>query len=574
MNTFKRKKWMIPDPISEKELEEIVEHIKCSSLFAKVLASKFGKDLNRIDDFLSSDLSQLKDPFIIKDLEKGAMRVISAIHSNERICVYGDFDMDGLTATALLYTVLQELGADVLSYIPDRIDEGYGISQNALQKLIEKGVSVVISVDCGIKSNEEVSFLKKNKVDMIITDHHEPGIKIPDAYAVINTKLNSEDNGLRELAGVGIAFKLAHGILKIWKESKKSEIDLDLRWLLDFVAIGTIADVVPLTGENRILVKSGMKILAQTRKTGLQYVMERCNIKKSINPYHVAFLIAPRFNAAGRLGKAEEALELLLTNEILVADKLSLKMEEYNEERKNIEQLIMEEADSMMKESVNDFIAVLEKESWHTGVIGIVASKLSEKWKKPVILIGSEKENRRGSGRSFGDFNLIEALDQMSELFQSFGGHKAAAGLSIEEKNISQLKSRLNDYAGKCSKDIFMDKLFVASICMAKDLNIDNINELSRMQPFGFGNPQPVFLIKNMQLISTPKILKQKHVSFRFKKDDMFFSAIWFSGKEYLESQQEMIPDTFYDIAFQPDINDYYSPPRLSLKIVDMAASE
>ena len=574
MKSFQNKSWHVRTDYSDEDISFIREHIGCSFLMAKVLFNRFGSDIEEIRSFLAPSLSQLQNPCLMKDFKKAADRILLAIEREEKICIYGDFDMDGLTATALLYEVLLNLGAKVDTYIPDRIDEGYGIHKQALSRIVSNGVSLLISVDCGIKAVDEVAFLKESQVDCIITDHHEKGVELPSAFAVLNPKLVDSDVSLRDLSCVGVAFKLAHGVLMQWKEANHVRHEFDLRRSLDFVAMGTIADVVPLTGENRILVKTGLAVLNKSGRTGLQYVMERAKIKSTLNTYHVAFLLAPRFNAAGRLGKAEEAFRLLITQDSKEADELSLKLDDYNEKRRKIEGQILEEAEEKLKKRAGDRIVVIEDKNWHTGIIGIVASRLSERWKRPVLLIGSEREKRRGSGRSYGDFNLIEALEHVGDIFESYGGHKAACGFSIKQENVRELCKRLNQYADACSKEVFHAKLNISSLVDDDELNATTFEELKALEPYGYGNTRPAFLLKGCKLTSKPRIFKEKHVSFKLSANDKILSAVWYNGYEYLKANDELQVNTKVDVVFQLDMDNYHTPPKVSLKIEDMAFAE
>jgi single-stranded-DNA-specific exonuclease len=347
----------------------------------------------------------------------------------------------------------------------------------------------------------------------------------------------------------------------------------DLKNALDFVALGTIADVVPLTGENRILVRAGLNVLNKSRRTGLQYIMERAGIKTSLNTYHVAFLMAPRFNAAGRLGKANEALRLLLTDDAREADDLSLRLEDYNDRRRRIETEILARAEGMLLSSSPGRVAVLEDPAWHTGIIGIVASRLAEKWKRPVILIGSEKDRRRGSGRSFGEFNLIEALETMPDLFESFGGHRAACGFSIKEERIDALRTRLHAHAERLSDEIFEGKIAVAAAIEPADVSTATCAELTKLEPFGYGNPKPVFVIRRAKVLSEPQFFKEKHVGLKLDKDGQVLPAVWYNANEVIKGQGALTGRKV-DVAFHMDIDDYYMPPRAVLKVEDISFPE
>ena len=574
MESLKKKKWVLADDLLGQDLEKIRNISGCSPLVARILRDRFGSDHRAIEDFLNPKLSNLIDPFALTDFKKAAERILHAVERKERIWIYGDFDMDGLTSAAVMEEVLLSLQAYVSIYVPDRIDEGYGLHLSALEKIASEGAGLIITVDCGIKAVEEVEYLRGKKIDCIITDHHEPGQVLPQAYAVLNPKLLPQNSEVKNLSGVGVAFKLAHSLLKLWSEQKGRRPDYDLRRCLDYVALGTIADVVPLTGENRILVRAGLKVLSATPRKGLCYVKEKAGIRGDMSSYHVGFQMAPRFNAAGRIGKVHEAYRLLVSDNVEEADTLSYKLEQYNEQRRQIQGQILSEAEEKLMACREDRIAVLEDKKWHTGIIGIVASRLAERWKRPVLLIGSEKGKRRGSGRSFGDFNLIESLEMIPEIFESFGGHKAACGFTIEEDSIQALRSFLNDHIRKLRDDIFEDRLPISARTDIAEISPETYKDLRLLEPFGFGNPRPVFLIEELKLAAVPKVLKDRHISFRFKKQGHFFPAIWFNGVDYIEDPASLNGDSLFNIVFQMDLDSFFKPPRIKLKIEDMVIEQ
>ncbi|MBN1522552.1 MAG: single-stranded-DNA-specific exonuclease RecJ [Candidatus Aureabacteria bacterium] len=573
MKSFQKKTWEMAGSRSQKDIEAFRDDLRCSPLLARVLVSKFGQDIEAAREFLNPRLSNMTDPFSVEGYRDAAERIVRSLQAKEKICIYGDFDMDGLAGTALLYEVLRFFQADVCTYIPNRIDEGYGMHREALETLTAAGIKLMISVDCGIKAVQEVRFLNEKGVDCIITDHHEPGEELPGAFVVLNPKLLGDDHQTRDLAGVGVAFELAYALLKYVREKEIFDCSFDLRTSLDYVALGTIADVVPLTGENRILVSNGLSVLGKTSRKGLRSVMARAKINNPPGPYHVAFLIAPRFNAAGRLGKAHEAFDLLVSQSDEQTEHLSMNLEDYNEERRAMEMQVLSDAEDKLKDDSDCLIPVLEDKSWHTGIIGIVASRLSERWRRPFLLIGSEKDVRRGSGRSYGRFNLIEALDSVSELFENFGGHKAACGFTIREENIEELRRRLNIFAGNCPEDIFESKIFVSDEVRASELSLESLEDLRRLEPFGYGNSRPFFLMNKMKILRSPRVFKDKHVSFELEKEEELFSAIWYNGKEFVGGNAERMNGLSVDVVFQPDV-DTYSAPRVILKIEDMAFSE
>jgi len=425
-----RKKWEYKE-INEDKISEISKRFNVPYLLAKVIANReFGSE-EEISRYLNTDISNLYDPYLIKDMEIGVDRVIKAINNKEKILVYGDYDVDGITSITVVKKFFEDLGINILTYLPNRLDEGYGLNKLAIDEIQKMNVNLIITVDCGISAIDEVEYANSKRFDVIITDHHECGEILPNAYAIINPKRDDSEYPFKQLAGVGVAFKFIQAI------SKKLNLPED-RYLkyLDIVCIGTIADIVPLIDENRIIAKNGLELLKNTKNIGVRALINKCGFNH-IDSSVISFGLSPRINACGRIGNPQTALDLFLTNDVYEAEKLANELNEANYERQAIEKKIFENAKELIAINKLDEkpIIVLGNENWHHGVIGIVASKLVELYYKPCVLICFEGDEGKGSGRSIAGFDLFSAISDSGELLEKYGGHEMAVGLSINRDN-------------------------------------------------------------------------------------------------------------------------------------------
>ncbi len=567
------KRWVIA-PSQPALTEILVRQLRLCVPIAQVLVNRGFRDADRASQFLNPQLRQLGDPFDLPEMAAAVDRILAAIQNRERVVIYGDYDVDGVTSSALLQLVLRAAGATVTNFLPHRMDEGYGLTNDGIGRCLkEHEPQLLLAVDCGTSSASEVADLKKLKVDTIVLDHHEPGGKLPQCVALVNPKAAgrvrsrgaaSGDADYSYLASVGVSFKLAHALLK--RDRQLSE-RIDLRDHLDLVAVGTVADVVPLIGENRILVKAGLERLPHTRKLGLRALMDVAGVTDEVSPYHVGFRIAPRLNAAGRLSDATAALELLLTDDLVRAKELATLLDQHNAERQRIEDGMVAEAMAMAREQERDRVLVLAKSAWHVGVIGIVASRIQREFYKPTIVIGIEDKVGKGSCRSVTGFSIVAALQHCAPLLERFGGHEMAAGLSVKAGHVEELRRRLNAFAADELKD---DDL---SPCVRIDavatLNIfddDFFEQLARLEPCGPENPAPVFVVEGVRLRGAPRVVGKNHLRFNVTDGDTSAQAIWW-GEGDVE-----LPRAGFDVAFTPELNEFRGVENVQLKVKDVRA--
>jgi single-stranded-DNA-specific exonuclease len=555
------KRWVIAKP--EPALAEtLARELHLALPITQVLVNRGYRTVDAASSFLNPQLRQLGDPFELPDMDAAVVRILAAIATKERIVIYGDYDVDGVTSSALLQRVLQAAGATVANFLPQRAEEGYGLSQDGIARCLkEHKPQLLIAVDCGTSSAREIADLQKQGVDTIVLDHHEPPGELPKCVALVNPK-RIAGSALGVLASVGVAFKLAHALLK--REKQLAE-RIDLREHLDLVAIGTVADIVPLTGENRILVRAGMERLPQTQKIGLRALMEIADVPDKVTTYHVGFRIGPRLNAAGRLADAMAALELLLTNDAARAADLAKLLNEHNAKRQGIESQITEEAIAMARANSGDRVLVLAKEGWHVGVIGIVASRVLQAFHRPTVVIGIEEGMGRGSCRSVSGFSIVAALQHCAPLLEKFGGHEMAAGLSVKAGKIDELRETLNEFAATMLKDEdLLPQVRIDAMVKLDDLDADFFEQLERLEPCGTENPTPVFVVEGVHLRGKPRIVGKNHLRFSVTDGDTTLQAIWW-GKGDFE-----FPEGAFDIAFTPELNEYGGRESVQLKVRDI----
>lgn len=483
-------------------LGAIMDEFHIPEIVARSMINRGVDTVPKARAYLAENLSFLHDAYLLKGMDKAVSRIQKAIHDKEKICVYGDYDVDGITSTAVMIRTLRKLGADSVYYIPNRIEEGYGLNMSSMDRINALGVRLIVTVDCGIRSIEVVERAKELGMDVVITDHHECDGVLPEAYCIINP--NQEDCGYPHnfLAGVGIAFKLAVALLE------KNGYGAFSDDLLDIVSIGTIADVVPLLDENRIIVKNGLKRIENTKNEGIKALLEVCSLSgKELNAYNVAFMVAPRINAAGRIADARECVELLLTEDTGRAMEIARKLDSDNRERQGIENEILNVAADMIEKTVDpdkDRVLVLCNEDWHIGVIGIVASRLVERYNLPAFIMAQDGEFGKGSARSISGFNLFEAMSRHEKLFERFGGHEMAAGFTIRVDRIDELKARMNEeLIRSIGKEKPVPEVLVDYRLSPADITVETVRKLKLMEPFGAGNPSPVFVYRGLSILSS-----------------------------------------------------------------------
>lgn len=543
------KKWEFYEENSE-EIIDIAKKHNISELLTKILVNRGIIDDKEIDTFLNPTRNDFYDPYLMPDMDKAVERIIKAINNQEKVMIYGDYDVDGITSITVLKKFLEERGLKTGHYIPNRLEEGYGLNENAIRSIAEQKYTLMITVDCGISGIEEVELANQLGIETIITDHHEQSESLPNAYAIINAKRKDSQYPFRGLAGCGAVFKLIQAIsLRLGLEEKEF-----LKYL-DIVCVGTISDIVPLVDENRVIAKLGLKLVAQTRNIGLRELILQSGYKK-IDSNTISFGVAPRINACGRMGYQEEALDLFLTNNIEEARKITTRLNSYNLERQTKEKDIFEQAiKELEKEDIEKLnTIVLSGDNWHHGVIGIVASKLTEKFYKPTILICFEDNIGKGSGRSLPGFDLHKALVETSAYLEKYGGHEMAVGLSLKKEKYNDFKLAFEEIAKSKNIQQIIPVIKIDSIITAKDVNKKTIQDLEMLEPFGEKNKNPIFVYKNLKIDSIRALSEGKHLKLTLKDDNLLINAIGFN-LGYL-SEEYLIGDKI-DIAGNLEINKY-----------------
>ena len=508
------------------------------------------------------------DPFSIRDMRKAVDRIEAAIENFEKIAVYGDYDADGVTATSLLYSYLCERGADVLFYIPEREKEGYGMHEESVRWIKEQGITLVITVDNGIAAVEEVKFAASIGVDVVITDHHKPGEVLPDAVAVVDPHREDETCTFRDYAGVGVAFKLVQAL-------EGGEPDSLLEQYADLVALGTVADVVDLYGENRALVKRGLTYLAQSDRPGIQALIEQSGMSgKKLTGTNIAFSLAPRINAAGRMGSPQRAVRLLLAEDEMEATSLAEEICEENRRRQQLEKDVLVQIDQMILEHPEwmiDRVIVLAGENWHRGVIGIAAARVAEKYGRPCILLSIEAGEARGSGRSLPGFSLYDAIKSAEEYLDAFGGHDLAAGVSLQAQNIDSFRAAINRWAADCYPQMPVPSITLSCKLKPESLQLSKIADIPYLEPFGSGNPIPVYGLCRMRLDRIQPIGGGNHVRLMLSRDGISVAAVWFGVTKDAVPCQE---GELVDLAVTLSKSEYRGEETLSILVKDLRPSD
>ncbi len=521
-----------------------------------------------IEDFLHND-TEIEPPWDIKDMEKACVRVHEAIAQEELICVYGDYDADGVTSTALLYSYLEAVGARVMYYIPSREAEGYGMNNAAVDTLHQKGVKLIVTVDNGIAAINEIRYAKSLGIDTVVTDHHMPLGELPDACAVVDLHRSDCPSRFKQLSGVGVAFKLIMAL-----EGEYCDVDSLLDMYADLLCLGTIGDIVELKSENRVFVKRGLLSMRHTERTGLYALIRNAGLMgKPITAGNVSFTLVPRINAVGRLGASGRSVELLLTNDEEEAGEFAAAMSYDNAERQQIERDILEKIDARVTRDprlVMDKVLVLDGENWHQGVVGIVASRIREIYGKPTIIISRDGENAKASGRSVEGFALCDAVAACGDLLTHYGGHPMAAGLSLPSANIDVFRKRINDYADRQSTMPF-DTLHIDCKLNPAAISLDLVGELNVMKPYGAGNPTPVFGFFNMVLTNIIPLSNNKHLRLVLSRGSVSMSAMLFftSTEDFPYEKGEVL-----DIAATLEINEYNDRSSVSVIVKDVKAHD
>lgn len=559
--------WII-EKENPKLRDKLAKSLQISPITAQILVNRGIENETEANLFLNCTLFDLPSPYLMKGMDRAVERIKKALENNERIAIYGDYDVDGVTSTALLYSFLKVLKANVTYYNPDRLKEGYGINIDAVKKLAEQGVSLIISGDCGITAVKEIEQAKELGVEFIVTDHHQPPQELPRAVSILNPKLSECKYPGKEIVGVGVIFNLVIALRRALRDEgffKNGEPNLGD--YLDLVALGTVADCAPLLDVNRILVKEGIKRMQSPKRLGVQALKEASSIKGEVTSYDLGFKLGPRINASGRMSTAENAVALFISEDLGEARELAKELNEKNSNRQSTEAEIIKEAISLLESNpalIGANSIVLASRNWHPGIIGIVASRIVEKYEKPTMLIAiSEDGVGKGSGRSLEGINIYAALSECRELFLQFGGHEQAAGLSIREENVEKFREMF-DKALENSEEQYEKKLKVDCSIELDSLTDSLISEFELLQPFGIGNPEPALLSRTVEVVSQ-RIFKDKHLGFKVKKGTKLFDAIWFNMKEPFT-----LPDKV-DMVFTPEFNKWNGKKEIRLRVKDVS---
>jgi single-stranded-DNA-specific exonuclease len=571
--TTSEKRWVIADP-EPAPTRRLAAALKLPFSLAQVLVNRGCHNAVEADRFLHPQLRHLGDPFELPGMEAAVNRLLAAIERRERIVIYGDYDVDGVTSSALLGRVLQGAGADVGHFLPRRMDEGYGLSPDGIARCLkEHRPRLLVAVDCGTGSVREIAGLKQRGVDTIVLDHHAPPAALPVCVALVNPKAGqaSSLSSRRQadklgayptpLASVGVSFKFAHALLK---RERRLAAAIDLREHLDLVAVGTVADIVPLTGDNRILVRAGLERLPRTTKIGLRALMDVAGVTDRVSPYHVGFRIGPRLNAAGRLADAMAALELLLTADAARAGELARLLDDHNAARQQMEERITAEALAQARQQEADWVLVLANPAWHTGVIGIVASRVAQQYYRPVVIVGRDG---KGSCRSVSGFSMVEALSQCAPVLERFGGHEMAAGLNVAPGNIAALRRLLNEHAARTLKEEDLQpRIHIDAVVKLDELDEGFFGRLEQIEPCGQDNPEPTFAVLGVRLRGTPRVVGTEHLKFLVADPETGSGAeaIWWrmAGRE--------LPRGPMDVAFNAELHEYRGERTVRLKVRDV----
>ncbi len=521
--------WVVSEQPDRDEVNHLTSMLGVPKIVTRLLLNRGIKTIEEARRFFKPDWEDLYDPYLMQDMDRAVDRVVRALEKKERFFIYGDYDVDGITGVSLLTLFFREMGNDVFYYIPDRLREGYGLSKSGIQHAAKLGAELIISVDCGITACREVDFANQMGIDVIISDHHEPSNRLPKAVAILNPKRKNCSYPFKELAGVGVAFKLVEAVIR--RLSLDEEI---VRQYVDLVALGSAADIVPLIDENRLLVKKGLERINRLDRLGIRTLAESAGLGgKKIGTGQIVFILAPRINAVGRLGDAERAVRLMITDSEQQARNIANILESENRNRKDIDENTFKEALEMIEtefDEQNDRAVVLMREGWHPGIIGIVASRIVEHLHRPTVMIAVENGVGKGSARSIANFDIYSALKTCESHLIDFGGHRYAAGLTIEVSQVEPFRKAFQEVASeKLTDEDLAKKLWIDEKIALSDISDKIIRLLNQFAPFGPKNMRPVFLSQNLQIVGNPKIVGKNHLKFMVRQNGDIFDAIGFN---------------------------------------------
>lgn len=563
-----RKHWVIAKHNAD-AVNKLANELGVRPLISALLIARGYDTAASSSRFLNPSPTHLHEPLLLKGMAHAVDRIQRAVENREKILIWGDYDVDGTTGTVLLREMLSLLGAESGFHVPDRFTEGYGINIPALEKAKADGYSLVISVDCGTTAVEEIDRANSIGLDVIITDHHLPrsGEKLPLAVALINPNQPDCPYPDKDLAGVGVAFKLAHALLREYG------LEREVPRFLKIAAIGTVADVVHLTGENRAIVALGLTDLPKTENFGLKALMEISDCRSEMTSYHIGFRIGPRINAAGRMDVARHVIELFESTNFNDARRLAALLDSRNRDRQKIQQEITDQALKQAEENGSQRFIIVSGEGWHKGVIGLAASRIAERLHRPAIVITTTDGIGYGSARSIPGFHLLRALESCSDLFEKFGGHAAAAGLTIDQDRIPLLRQRLNEFADESLlEEQLVPVLNIDALVTTQTLGLDLVNDLALFEPFGAGNPKPVFVTRGLVLTDDPYVMKEKHLKLKLiGGQNQRFEAVWWDGVERCAGQT-LRRGSRIELAYLAEANVWQGNTRLQLVVQDLRA--
>lgn len=560
-----QKRWIFPNPEKDLVVQKLARELDLPDFLARVLVRNGFTAPESATDFLQPKLRQLEDPFLLPDMEAAVDRTLLAIQRNERIALYGDYDVDGVASLALLKRVLTAMGAEVACFLPLRAEEGYGLSASGVERCFEEhSPDFLIAVDCGTNSAREIADVRRRGADAIILDHHEPSSDRPQCAALVNPKLGPD---FHHLCSAGVAFKLAHALLK-----KSPQPHIDLKEYLDIVALATIADLVPLVGENRIFVHRGLQQMAHTRWPGLAALMTVAGVRPPIRGGDIGFRLGPRINASGRLGTALESLRLLLSDDPAEAARIADSLDQQNRDRQTVERQLATEVENWVDkhyDASRDASIVAGQRDWHHGVLGIVASRIMRRHHRPTLLVGFDAEGiGKGSGRSIEGFSLVETLGRCAEHLDKFGGHEMAAGITVQEGRFETFRNSFESAARSLvTEDILTPKLRLDAELRLESISMNLLETQQALEPYGMSNPQPVYASRGVTPLSEPRVLKEKHLRLEFASGRQKVCAMFFHGAE------EQLPRPPWDIAFTIERNEFNGRVDAQMHVVGLRSA-
>ena len=555
------KKWECY-PKNEELAKQIAEKYQISEMIAEILINR-KVDLDKIEQFLNPTRYDFHDPFLMPDMEKAVKRILEAMSKKEKIVIYGDYDVDGITSITVLKKFFADRGISVDSYIPNRLEEGYGLNKQAIDTL--KDYNLMITVDCGISGIEEIDYAMSLGIDVVVTDHHEPTEVLPKALAVVDAKRKDNQYPFNQLAGVGVCFKLIQAI-----SLKMGLADKEYLKYLDIVCVGTISDIVPLVDENRVIAKLGLKLVSQTKNIGLRCLLESIGYKK-VDSTSISFGVAPRINACGRMGFEKEALRLFLTDSVEEAREIAKRLNQYNLERQTAEKKIFEEAVQMIETSEKDKAGIiLGSPNWHHGVIGIVSSKVTDLYFKPSVLVCFEGEEGKGSGRSIPGFDLHHALTECSSHLTKFGGHSMAVGVTIQKSEFEDFKEEFENFLQNSNIRDIIPIVYIDEEVSLKEIDLETVKQIQLLEPFGEANKMPLFLFRNLKIHSIRTLSEGKHLKLTLKEDQVIVEAIGFNMGELASTYT--IED-YVDVVGTLEVNRFNGNEQIQINVKEIRKS-